>query len=105
VTTPEERRIRSRIAAYAKHAQHDPRESTAPAVAAMFAKYEALADPQGTLDPTERRRRARHLIHADLARAQLAKLKRERESREAAADAALAQQLATTVPGGRADAD
>jgi hypothetical protein len=76
------------------HAKHDPLETTAAAHAALWARYEAQADPDQRLDPAERRRRARHLMQADLARGRLAKLKQQREARETAADAALAQQLA-----------
>jgi hypothetical protein len=60
----------------------------------MWARYEAQADPDGTLDPAERRRRAKHLAMAALARGRLAKLRREREAKEAAAEATLVQELA-----------
>jgi hypothetical protein len=76
------------------HARHDPHETTKAANAAVWAKYEALADPARQLDPEERRRRARHLMHADLQRGRLAALRRKREEQTSAADAALAQQLA-----------
>lgn len=96
--TSAERRERARAAAYAKHAKTAPHEATAAAVQAMWARYEAQADPDGTLDPAERRRRAKHLIQADLARGRLAQLRREREAQEAAAAAALAQQMAEVAP-------
>jgi hypothetical protein len=80
------------------HARHDPRETTKAANAAVWAKYESQADPDGHLEPEERRRRARHLMQADLARARLAALRRKREEQAAAADAALAQELAEVVP-------
>jgi hypothetical protein len=75
------------------HAKHDPQKTTAAACAATWARYERLADPGEQLDPHERRRRARHLMQADLARGRLAALRRKRESSEAAADAALAAEL------------
>ena len=92
--TPLGRSLRAQVAAHEKLARHDPHEATKAATAAVWAKYERLADPTSQLEPDERRRRARHLIQADLARGRLAKLKQERAQREAAADAALAQQLA-----------
>jgi hypothetical protein len=89
-----QRSLRAKAAAHAMHAQYDPHQTTAAAHAALWRKYEAQANPDERLDPEERRRRARHLMHADLARSRLAKLKQQREAREAAADAMLAQQLA-----------
>jgi hypothetical protein len=80
------------------HARHDPRETTKAANAAVWAKYERQADPEGHLEPDEGRRRARHLIQSDLARGRLAALRRKREEQVAAADAALAQELAAVAP-------
>jgi hypothetical protein len=96
--SPEERSLRASLAAHAMHAQHDSRDTTAAAHAARWAKYEQLVDPEGHFGPAERRRRARHLMRADLARARLAGLRRKREEQEAGADAALAQQLAEVLP-------
>jgi hypothetical protein len=76
------------------HAKHNCGDTTAAAHAALWAKYEALADPDKQLDPEERRRRARHLMHADLQRGRLAALRHKRQEQAAAADAALAAQLA-----------
>ena len=53
-----ERSLRARLAAYAMHAQHDPRETTANGRAAFLARFEREVDPDGRLDPAERRRRA-----------------------------------------------
>ncbi len=55
------RRLISRIGAHALHAQRDPRETTAAARAAFLGRFELEADPDGTLAPTERARRAHHL--------------------------------------------
>ncbi len=55
--TPEQRSLRARIAAYALHASHDPRETTKPARAFM-ARFERQVDPDGKLPKAERRRRA-----------------------------------------------
>ena len=56
--TPEQRRLRARIAAYALHASHDPRETTKAARDAFMARFERQVDPEGTLPEAERRRRA-----------------------------------------------
>jgi hypothetical protein len=91
--TPQERSERARAAAHAKHSHADPREATAAARAARWEKYQHLADHESALAPDERERRAHHLLRADLARARLAGLRRQRESREAAAAAVLAEEL------------
>jgi hypothetical protein len=53
-----ERSLRARLAAYAMHAQHDARETTANGRSAFLARFEREVDPHGRLDPKERRRRA-----------------------------------------------
>jgi hypothetical protein len=47
-----------RIGAYRLHATRDPRETTRAARAAFASKFEREVDPDRTLDPTERQRRA-----------------------------------------------
>jgi hypothetical protein len=59
----EERVLRSRVAAQALHAKHDPREITAAARAAGpngMRYFEDKVDPDRLLEPAERRRRAEH---------------------------------------------
>jgi hypothetical protein len=56
--TAEQRILRSRMAAYRLHATHDPRETTRKARAAFASRFEREVDPDGTLSPTERARRA-----------------------------------------------
>jgi len=72
-----------RIGAHALHARHDPRETTAPARRAFLDRFEREADPDGTLDPAERARRARHLRSAYFSRLALrsAQVRRERALR------------------------
>jgi hypothetical protein len=53
-----DRSLRARLAAYAMHARHDARETTANGRAAFLARFEREVDPDGRLDPAERRRRA-----------------------------------------------
>jgi 4'-phosphopantetheinyl transferase EntD len=60
--------LRGRIGAHVTHAGHDPHEITAKARAAFRESFEALVDPDGSLPPEERARRAEHLRKAHLAR-------------------------------------
>ncbi len=82
--SPAERSLRARIAAHAMHAGNDPVEITAKARAAFLAKFEYQADPEGTLPPEERRRRAEHLRSAHFARLALASAKARRTRKRAA---------------------
>ena len=50
--------LRGRIGAYALHATRDPRETTANARAAFMSRFDAMVDPDGSLAPAERDRRA-----------------------------------------------
>jgi len=81
--TPAERTLRARLAAHAMHATHDPREITQAAREAFMATFERQADPEGALDPEERRRRATHLRQAHYARLALAAAAARRRKREA----------------------
>jgi hypothetical protein len=58
---PEERRLRAQIAAHVRWAHdNDPAASTAPARAAFLERFEREVDPEGTLPPDVRARRAEH---------------------------------------------
>jgi hypothetical protein len=50
--------MRARLAAHTLHAKRDPRETSAKGRAAFLARFEAQVDPDGTLPPVERARRA-----------------------------------------------
>jgi hypothetical protein len=63
-----ERALRGRIGAHLLHATHDSKLLTAPARAAFLASFERQVDPDGTLPPKERRRRAAHARAAHFAR-------------------------------------
>lgn len=56
--SPSERSMRARLAAHTMHSKHDSREVTSAARAAFLARFEAEVDPEGTLPPAERERRA-----------------------------------------------
>jgi hypothetical protein len=55
---------RARIGAFALHAKHDPRETTKAGTAAFLARFEREVDPDGTLPPAERLRRAEYARRA-----------------------------------------
>lgn len=65
---PEEMARRGRIGAHVTYSRHDPRELTARARAAFLAKFEQEVDPDGTLAPEERSRRADHAWRAHMTR-------------------------------------
>lgn len=54
--TEGQRRLRARAAAFAQHAQG--RTNTGPATIAQLARFEREVDPDGSLPPDERARRA-----------------------------------------------
>lgn len=89
-----EARLRASIAAHESWARTDDRSArTANARAALMAKFEREADPDGTLLPAERARRAEHLRKAHFQRLALKSAQSRRRTREAseAADCADAE--------------
>ena len=58
--SPEQRSLRARLAAHSKWANTDPVEGTAAARKAALDRFEKQVDPDGTLAPAERARRATH---------------------------------------------
>jgi hypothetical protein len=81
--SPAERSLRARLAAYAMHARHDARRTSANGRAAFLARFEVEVDPDGRLDPEERRRRAEQARRAYFARLALASAKARRAKRAA----------------------
>lgn len=82
--TPSERSLRARLAAHAMHAQHDSRETSAPARAAFNARFLDEVDPDRALPEAERARRADHARKAHMTRLSLASAKARRRAGEAA---------------------
>ena len=82
-STAAERGLRARLAAYAMHAQHDSRLTSANGRAAFLAKFEREVDPDGQLDVEERRRRAELARRAYFARLSLAAVKARQAKRAA----------------------
>jgi hypothetical protein len=80
-SSPAERSLRARLAAYAMHAQHDSRQTSANGRVAFQARFEREVDPDGRLDPEERRRRAEHARSAYFARLALASVATRRARR------------------------
>lgn len=58
--TPQQRALRARLAAHTLHSQVDSRAHTEPARRAFLERFERQVDPNGTLPPAERTRRAEH---------------------------------------------
>jgi hypothetical protein len=54
----DEMRRRGRVGAFVLHSKYDPQETTKAARAAFNARFEREVDPDGTLPPEERARRA-----------------------------------------------
>jgi len=63
-----QRSLRGRIGAFRLHATHDSRQTSARGRAAFLASFERLVDPDGSLPPDERARRAAHARSAHFAR-------------------------------------
>ena len=81
--SPSERKLRARLAAHSLHAKvADPVAHTAPARAAFWARFEREVDPDGTLDPAERNRRAEHARKAYYTRLSFQAAKARRSNRE-----------------------
>lgn len=60
--TPSQRSLRASIAANARLSRQDAADVSAPARRAFLDKFEKQVDPDGVLDPAERRRRADHAL-------------------------------------------
>lgn len=83
--TPEQRRLRAQIAAHSRWSQEDPAANAARGQAGLLARFEREVDPDGTLTPEERHRRAESARKAHMARLTLASVTARR--RKAAARA------------------
>ncbi len=80
--SPAERSLQARMAAHLMHAQNDSRVTSAPGRAAFLTRFEREVDPDGTLDPQERARRAAQARSAYFARLSLAAAKTRRAKRQ-----------------------
>lgn len=82
--TPEQRVMRARLAAHTRWSREDPAEQARKMRAGVMAKFLAEVDPDGSLPPAERERRALHAQAAHMGRLAL----RSSRSRGRAAGAA-----------------
>lgn len=80
--SPMERALRSRSASHVRWSREGDRAAaTAPARAGLQAKFERQVDPDGTLDPAERAKRAesaRKAYYAELTRKSIAARRRRK---------------------------
>ncbi len=84
--TPQERSLLGQIAAHESWAHTDDRAArTAPARKAALDRFEREVDPEGTLTPQERARRAEHARKAYFARLALKSAQARRARRGGAA--------------------
>ncbi len=84
--SPAERSLNARLAAHALHAQRDSRQTTANGRAAFLARFDREVDPDGVLEPEERRRRAEQARRAYFTRLALASAKARRAKLAALGD-------------------
>jgi len=82
--SPTERSQIARVAAHEMHARYPIEQTTAPGRKAFLARFEREVDPDGTLDPAERARRAGHLRKAHFTRLALRSVQARRRRREGA---------------------
>jgi hypothetical protein len=100
--TQAERQLRARIAAHESWANTSDRSArTAPARAALMARFEREVDPAGTLPPEERARRAEHKRRAYFQRLALMSAK-ARRAREVVAQGEAAEAELAALGGGAA---
>jgi hypothetical protein len=77
--TPEQRSLRASLAAHVQWSREpDPSTRTAPGRSAFLQRFERQVDPDGTMDPGERARRAEHAKRAYFKRLALASSKARR---------------------------
>src|SRR4051794_24846751 len=98
-----ERSARARLGAFAQHAQHSTRDTTAAARSAFLARFEVEVDPNHVLTPEERARRAEAARRAYFARLTLQRL-RTRSKKKRDADPGEESASAEIVTGGSVDA-
>lgn len=92
--SPEHRALRARMAAHASWASTPDRTArTAPARAAALERFEREVDPDGTLPPAERARRAEHARKAYFLRLAMKSADARRRKAEARTLRALADEL------------
>lgn len=69
-----------RLGAHSMHAKHDSKRTSEPGRLAFLNSFEKQADPDGTLDPKERARRAEHLKKAHFTRLAMLSAQKRRKA-------------------------
>jgi hypothetical protein len=77
-------RMMGRLGAFTMHSRHNARETTAPARAAAWRRYEDMVDPGRVLDAEDRKARATAARRAELIRMSIRSQEVRRERRGAA---------------------
>ncbi len=86
--TPEQRSLRSSLAAHVQWSREpDPSTRTTTARRAFMQRFEREVDPDGTMDPAERARRAEHARKAYFLRLALASSRARAAKKAGGADA------------------
>ena len=99
-STAAERSLQARLAGETSWANTaDPSARTAPARKAFLERFERLVDPDGTMAPEERARRAEHARRAHYARLALKSAQARRAKRAARGPASRRREV--IVPGGQ----
>jgi hypothetical protein len=73
--TPAQRKLRAQIAANSRWSRENPAPTAARGQAGLLARFEREVDPDGTLEPAERARRAEAARKAHMQRLALASSK------------------------------
>ena len=94
--TPAQRALRARVAGYARAAKYGP-EVTRPAFEGRMARLAAQVDPDGTLSPEERGRRAYAALRSQMS---ALSLKASRKRTRKAAPAIVTPEAAQEADGG-----
>ncbi len=79
--TPQERSTRARIAAHTRWANTDPATASEQARRRQLDRFEREVDPDGSMAPQERARRAEHARKAHMHRLALKSAKVRREAK------------------------
>lgn len=97
--TAAQRTTRARLAAFSQHAQYDVRETTQKARETFLSRFEDQVDPERTLSPAERQRRAEAAKRAYFQRLTLQRLQtraaKKKQTAELAPDSAAASDVLT----------
>lgn len=79
--TPEQRSLRSRLAAFTMHSRNDSGEIARRAQRGLLARFEREVDPTDSLSPVERERRPWSLYRAHMLRLSLASARKRRAAK------------------------